>query len=93
MDIAASEALERVRRWEKRATYLNGMLLSNSSLMLVKFAGRVTIHKDVITFMENSFEFCLSLTPTMAFKYSNAGLEIIAAEWCAVLYEPKEWTR
>jgi hypothetical protein len=89
MDLALSEALARVRTWETKASCINGMLLSDSSLMLVKFTGRVTIMDDVITFMETPFEFRLSLTPAMTFKYADATLEIRALGWRCCLYEPK----
>jgi hypothetical protein len=65
------------------------MVMSETSQMVVKFAGRVTITDDVITFTEGSFEFRLSLAPGMTFKYADATLEIRALGWRCVLYEPK----
>jgi len=63
MDLAASEALARVQTWQTKQSRVNGMVLSDTSQMVIKFAGRVTIQGDVITFIEGSFEFRLSLAP------------------------------
>lgn len=90
MDLNASEALARVREWEQRSTRISGMLLSDTSMMEVAFAGRVTITNNVITVKEDSFEFRLLLIQQMIFKYAEAVLEIRALGWRCVLYEPKE---
>ena len=90
MDLAASEALARVRAWETNQSRVNGMVLSDTSQMVVNFAGRVTVENDVITFTGTQFEFRLSLAPQMIFKYGDGVLEIRALGWRCVLHEPKE---
>ena len=89
MDLALSEALARVQTWQTKQARINGMVLSDSSQMVVKFAGRVTVKDDVITFIEGSFEFRLTLAPGMIFKYGDGVLEIRALGWRCVLHEPK----
>ena len=76
----------------EEASNSHQLLLSDSSSMVAKFSGSVTVNKDVITLTEGSFEFRLSLTPEMILKYDDHTLEIRAAGWRCVLYEPKELT-
>lgn len=89
MDLTLSEAVAHVQAWEMNASPLNVMVLSDSSEMVVKFAGCVTIKDDVITSADQPLEFRLSLTPTMIFKYADAVLEIRALGWHCILYEPR----
>jgi hypothetical protein len=87
MDLALSEVLARVQTWETKQSRISGMVLADWSHMVVKFAGRVTVTGDVITFIGSQFEFRLSLAPDMTFKYVAGVLDIGVFGWRCVLYE------
>lgn len=90
MNLSLSEALNRVHKWERQATKVYGMMLADSSPLVIKFSGHVSIHEQVIILAgEDNFELTLAFLPTMTFKYNDALLEITEPGWCCCIFENK----
>jgi len=90
VDLSLSETLDRIRKWERQATELNGMLLGDASLYVIKFKGRVAVHAEgFIMSGQNGFELTMPLLPAMTFHYDNTLLEIRALGWRCTLFEDK----
>ena len=91
MNLAISEAVDRLRRWETQASNIRGSLFTNSQELQITFLARIYIEGDAITLASDTgFKFHLTLSDAMTFRYSEAMLEIRAASWRCILHEAKD---
>jgi len=92
MNLAPSEALARVRNWERKKLKITGIVLTLESDLTIMFHGRVSVREGAIMFMGNGSSSGLHITPipTMTFSYGDEALQITGLGWRCVLYVSSE---
>lgn len=88
MDLAPSEALDRVRTWERKNCKLTCLILFPPSDMSIAFTGRVSEREGRIVL--TGYGGCgLYFIPveSVTFSYCNAFLSISGTGWRCVLWE------
>lgn len=90
MNLSLSEALERVRSWERRGTKLYGLVLHGPSPLIIRFSGFVAVHEQAITLgHDETCELILVFLPEMTYTYREAILHIRGSEWHCGIFETK----
>ena len=91
MNLSVSEAIERLRNWERKGTKLYGLMLPKSSPLAIRFSGHVSLHEQVIIIAgeHDESEVTLVFLPEMTYAYNNALLEIRSLGWRCVIFEDK----
>lgn len=91
MDLALSQAIERVRHWETKATTIRGSLFTHSQELQIAFTACASIDGNAIRLRsDKGFKAQIMLTKAMTFRYGDAILEIMTPGWRCILYEPRD---
>jgi hypothetical protein len=90
MNLALSEVLNLVRKWQNAATNVRGTVMLDTHDCVTQFGGRVSVQGDGITVgNEGGCETALVLRSDMTFAYVDGMLRINGRGWYCTLYEEK----
>jgi hypothetical protein len=90
MNIALTEVLKRLHKWEKKDALIHALLLTHSQELTVKVSGRIHRDGEAFKLTYDTGEVRIAFTEDMRFKYGDAILEIIAPLWRCVLHGPRD---
>jgi len=91
MDLSPSEALDRIREWERQKRKITCLIVFPGSDMSIALNGRVSVREGGIVLTGyGGCEFTVTHVETVTFQYRNGYLVISGVGWLCGLWEPNK---